>query len=496
MTTTSGDGSSASRGIHGAITSMLASHAAGLALVIVGFTVMSRLLDPSDFGAFAVALAIYSVMQAVAAFGLGQYIVQAKSDTDLGLLVSITWMSMSFAAIGAVLCLGLPVILPAGWISAPVAAALAPLALALILEPVILSRQARLERGMAFRRPAIANVSATIADVTFAIIMALVGFSAIALSVGLLAGNAARAVIFLWPHPGLKTLPRTLPRIRHLRAMGRFGSVFTLISLLPKVADLVLLSGLTALAGAGATGVFNRAQKVRDLLDKTLFDALTPVMLPSISAALRDGVSRDQILLAKLDRLAPITWPGFAMIALLADPLVRVLMGEAWEAAIPAVQILAIGGLASPFLKMALKYFTAIGQLNAYLRIQLVHIGARIVLGVAGAMHSLEMFCLALVASNVIKAAMTVVVQYRDIGGFGRSHLSSAGRSVFVTFLTLLGPAIVIQTTDLPPVLTLIAASGPALLVWPMALWLTRNPLLSDIVAIATIARRRRVRTA
>jgi O-antigen/teichoic acid export membrane protein len=363
----------------------------------------------------------------------------------------------------------------AGWLMPyPLAMSLVCMAIALLMEPFSLATEAHLHRQLSFRLPAIIAALRTAADGSTAIALAMLGWGAPALAMGVLVSHLVATGLLLalggaerrvWPRPSL----------RGMAQFGGFGRRLTLIKLAPDLTDLVLISGLGAIAGASTTGLFNRVQVIHRMVDRTLFEGITPVVLPAISNALAGGAPRDAVYLTKVDLLMAICWPGYAMIALLADPLVSVMLGDQWDAAVMPVRVLAGMGLFLPFSKMSVSYFTAIDELPFYLRMQIHSQIARLALGLAGASISLEAFCAAVVAGSAVKALQLAFWTRRNFGG--GHYRSILTRAAIITLVTLCAPATVVLWGGVGPLPTLLLALPLAAAGWLAALRLTKHLL-------------------
>lgn len=472
-----------------ALVQMLGARLVALAATMVGFAVLARLLTPEDFGNFAIAIAAFQVAKNLTAFGLRQYLVSSARAADEGDLATAAGLSSAIAVAGCLLFV-LASALGGGALSEPIAAALLPLGLALLARPLILGTEVQLQRAMSFRLQAGAAVLATLAETAAAIVLAVAGFGTVALATGILASEVLTAVVLLaFGGRENRTWPRRFAR-SDLRIYFGFGSRLSTINLLPSLVNMLLISALSGFAGPAVTGFYNRAKSVPDLLDRIIFEGVSPVILPMLSGALRNGMPLSRVLAIKLDYMAALCWPALALIGILAEPLILVLLGPQWDAAVPALRILALSGLALPFTKMSVKLFTAIGALDAYLRIQVAFHAVALVMGVLAAMVSLEAFCAAITLALIFKAAAISLWLQRRHGGES-TVLPPLARGAALTAATVALPALLVMASGLGPLPLLLAALPLAGLVWLAGLFALRHPLAEDLRAIAAVPARR-----
>lgn len=463
-----------------AVMHLAAAQAVSVGVMFLGLVVLARLLDPADFGIYALAMAIYAVARTIAEAGFLQDAIRREASMPSAALALAAAMSLALSLAVAALVVGGLALLPDGLAQPALAAVLVPMMLTLPVGALTLQREARLHREVAFAVPARAGVAGIVAETGVAIALAIAGYGATALAFGFVAGVLVRAATVMALSRGTRPVR---PALAEFGPLARFGWRMTSVSLLPKAADLALLGALSAIAGAAATGLFNRSQRVCNLLDDTIFEALRPMMLPVISAALRDGVTPAEVVATKHEYLAPIAFAGFGAVLLLADPLVRTLLGPGWDEAVAPVRILALAGLTMPVTKMAQKVLTAMGRLDDFARIQNVQLAVRVVLGAAGALVSLEAFCAAVVAASVLKAVLILRWERVHAGAALRALGRTALRAAGIAAATLAGPAAVLWGTDLPPAATMaasVALGGPT---WLLCLRLTDHPLMGEIAA-------------
>ena len=104
---------------------------------------------------------------------------------------------------------------------------------------------------------------------------------------------------------------------------------------------------LGKLASTGALGVYTLAHEIASLASTELVMPIRRVLIPGYAKMLED---RETLRQAFVDGFAIILLLGLPIAAglgLVADPLVRVAVGEQWLASIPLLQVLAIYGMTS-----------------------------------------------------------------------------------------------------------------------------------------------------
>ena len=465
--------------IRRAFVQMLIARQVSVLVMALALMVLGRLLTPEEFGLFAMATAVTGIVEVLARFGIPAQLIRLPRMTAGDLR----------AGQGLALCLGLGAaallmlgawLLPTTLWPEGVRPILVLLATTLPVLAVIDTLEAAFNRDLQVDMLARLTVLRQIVESLAAVILALAGFGAVALAAGLVAQRLTGMAGLLW-----------ISRHRHgfrpafggWRPFGRFARAHLGSGLATTVGDAGAVFVLSRALGLDILGQFNRAKRVVSLLDDVLLTGLQPVVLPAISRSLDAGIGRDRVYLTKTEYLAGLCWPGFAFIALMADEIVLLVMGAQWEAAVPAVRILALAGLVLPLTKMSVNLFVALDAAGLYTRIQSAHQVMRVGFLALGALVSLEAACLGEALSSYIKAAVISVVLKRRTGYSSGAMGRVLGRAAVVTGLTLLGPALVqLLLQDWPGPGRLALAVVLATVGWIAGAALSRHGLLPEIL--------------
>ena len=447
----------------------------------VGMLVLARLLTPDEFGAFALARAIFAVAEVIADFGLEARLARDKqvSKDDYGSAVGLSFMvALALIVVGAGLCW----IIPAAILPGETVSLLALMAPAIFARPLRLMVEPQLVRDLKFGLLSVAMTVQLTLEALVGIALALAGMGAHALAGGVLVSHLVAAVLVLVARRGMVALPS-----RHgWRRLLSFNGMFSGANLLTRGRDLVVTMVIGGMLGLTALGIFNRATAVVTLLDRSLLEGITRVMMPAISRSMDAGMASARIYLAKIDYLAALMWPVFAGIAVLAEPLVAVLLGAQWDAAVPITRILCLIGLAMPFNRMSLKIFAAIDALPTYFRLHLNNNILTLVMVTGGSLYSLTAAAWAFGASQLIKAVLIGISLKQLIAYSSREFLAIAARAALASgVVAVLAGASQAMLAGSPAWVTLavgITACAIGLLV---VLVTTRHPLIGQVLEIA-----------
>jgi O-antigen/teichoic acid export membrane protein len=264
----------------------------------------------------------------VAEFGLKNYLIQA---TELSSMVQRA--AFGFALVTGLSLTGLTfatsqVLMEKNLIDPVLAKLLSILAFALMLQALQRPFFAILQRQMMFGALfVIGLVKATILAVTV-IFFAWTGLGASSLAWGSIA-EAVTGVLAALVSRGAAPWSWSWPSLRGWGPIVAFGGVSTAITGLMQLGKAAPSLAIGNILGFTAAGLFNRGQAVAGLFDTGIMQAILPIALPMIASHRRDGRDLKPMYEKKIAYLSGIAWPFFAFLALMAEPIIGILLGDA-----------------------------------------------------------------------------------------------------------------------------------------------------------------------
>ena len=312
------------------------------AVTIATTAVMARLLTPAETGLFMVGYSIILLIEGFRDFGLATYIVQ-KQELDPGTVrTAFTIMLLLSVGLGGgLLALSGPI---ADLYAEPELTTLLRIgSIGFFLMPFNMPLFALMRREMAFATIAWINVTAAATNAAVTIVLAAMGFGAASYIWGFVLSNALAT--------GLAFRARSDPGIYRPSLMGwrdvaSFGISASLVTLINMTQDMLPRLLLGRFGGMEMVGLFARAVTLCQLPDRLVTGALQPVVLPAMAEAARRGSDLRRAYLAGHRMMSAVQWPVLVVLALLADPAVRLLLGPQWTATVPLVRMIALASMA------------------------------------------------------------------------------------------------------------------------------------------------------
>ena len=309
----------------------------GLATVAV----LTRVLDPTDFGLVAAASTIIPLVLLLSDLGFSTYIVQAE-DPDERVLSTGFWFSVSA---GLTLCVGLVVIAPLLGVLFRLPAVV-PVLRVMVLSIVFVALgsvpTALLRRRMAFRTLAVqATVAAVVAQVA-AVTLTLAGAGVWALVAQLVTAQGIGCVM-AWG------AARWRPRRHFARGefveMARFGSKVVgveLVALSRSWGETAIIAGSL---GASGLGYLNIAQRLIGVTQDLSAVALVPVSTVAFAQIRKSPQRLRAAYLRALGISYAAVAPMMTYVAVSAGLLVPLLFGSGWGPSVVVTQALAVAGI-------------------------------------------------------------------------------------------------------------------------------------------------------
>lgn len=450
-------------------------------LSMISTVVLARILTPNDFGAFAFATTIYTLVQFLLQSGLGNYILSearlTRRKVDAAFFVAGGQGLIAFL----IIAVAAPI---AGWFSKSPTVGWVTLAVA--ITPFLSSAESVsdaiwLRSG---RYAAIAVLqTAKVAMQTIVSIVAEVLWHCgpFALVAGLLANALTSFFVALF---ALVVTNRARPVIdtEHWRRLRSFGGK----SLLLTIAQIGSLSIpnllLGRLLGIFLLGHYNRATNAVDIVSRTFSSSVVRATAPRFYNRVNAGESLPRAAREMCDMLLFFVWPATAGIAVLSAPLIRLMYGPHWGIAAQAMPLLCLAFACDSARTGGNEVLLIRDRLGLSARLEFVRAGYAILLMVVLARFGL----LPALWGRVVEAGVTALLYLlamRRVGGVPlRGWLPVFATNALLTGAAC-GPAILLMhfwgwpaALDAGRFLT---AIGLGLILWLAILALIRHPFMT-----------------
>lgn len=452
----------------------------GIVIQFVTTIVLARLLTPEQLGVFSVAAVVISLAHMFRDFGIAQYIVQETDLTRARLQCAFSFTLVWGWGIGAILLVG----------SSPVAEfygepgvgdVLRVLSLSFFLLPFGSVAMATLRRDMDFAPIYKVKLIAALCHSVVTITMAAAGFGYMSMAWGGVVGVLFTVLLIMRYRPEQLSY---MPNFREWRRVFSFGSFASGGRVLKELGDgapdLVLGRVLTM----EAVGFFGRGMSLIRLFETGLLKAVMPIVLPHLSAQRRAQRSVEAAYVHTVTLVTGLSWPFYAFLGVMAFPVVRVLFGDQWDAAVPVAQVLCVYGALTSIYYFADQMLIALGAVRKTLLAHSILQPIVFVLCIAFAPYGIEMVAVGMVLSALVGLAIYQTILARMTDASLSNLFSVVAKGGIVAAFTVVGPITVRSMAGgyehgvaIPLLVAmLVAAAG-----WLLGVMVTKHPLGNEL---------------
>jgi PST family polysaccharide transporter len=312
-------------------------------LSVATLAVLYRLLQPEDYGLFALCFLASNLARVLAERGLLVAAIQAPTlNTDQQ--SALWWRGLGTAAIAAMGLAALGAVVESSGFGRNATVVLGTLGLSLVVASFGWQHQVGMERDLQFARLAGNRFAGQLVGSVAAIALAWFGGGAWSLAVQQFAECAALSAL-LWWQVNWRPLSKrkSTADIQHFVTFGNHYATSSLFFWLAQNAD-TLLVGLVC--GKQVLGFYSQAYNLAMKPISLVTVPVSNLMLPAISraAATPDAVAR--LAISFFGFLALWLFPAAVGVWLLADEIMHVLGGSQWHDAAPILMAF-VGMIAS-----------------------------------------------------------------------------------------------------------------------------------------------------
>jgi O-antigen/teichoic acid export membrane protein len=343
----------AARGAVWSFATVLAERSFGF--VILGL--LLRVIPASVVGLIAIASAISDLARLVANSGAGEQVQASPGDRSVEaaafwsqFLASLLFMLALFAAAPFFAALyGQPVL----------SLALRAMALNVVLTAFLIVPSARLASQFRFRVVGMISLGSTITGGLAALPFAFTGHGVAALIAQRMVGVVFYAVVASFAAGWVPPRPPPLPVLRE-------GFRFSFPLMQAGLVDYIAVTGYVMLAGlrmpVAALGEFRIAQRLFEVLQEIAFMPARNVFMPVLVAVRHDPARRFETTRQMLDLLSMVIFLVSAVCGAAAKPIVLLMFGPRWEAAVPVFAVLTLMAPAAALYSVVNPLLTAAGR--------------------------------------------------------------------------------------------------------------------------------------
>jgi O-antigen/teichoic acid export membrane protein len=452
-----------------------------LAASFVAIVVVSRLLAPEEVGLAVVSGAIASMWFRLREFATTNFIVQHGELTRDDVQATFTVLFCLSAVLSGVLFFAAP------WVALAyeqdgLTSLLRVTAIAVFLDVFGAPNLALFRRELSFGKVALVNITGATLTAAATIALAWVGFSYMSFAWAQLIATIGAGLLAFLLKPDLGVF---CPSIKKWRATTTFGTYNGINVLLYGIYESLPYLIVGKFVSVEAAGLFGRSISICQIPDKIFMGGVVAVALPALSSQVREGGDVRASYLDAIEHITAVQWPAYAIVCILAHPLVSILLGAQWLAVVPLVQLIALSYMFAFSAELNYPLLIALGSFRDVLTRGFIVWPMSAVIILLSSVFGVTAVAFSLWLTMALNAYVSIYFVQRRLTVKWADIAAALVKSFAVTLSAAAGALSVVAASgmrfDLPISLAVIAGLM-GLIGWLLGLWVTGHPFLQEII--------------
>lgn len=379
--------------------------------------VLARILSPDAFGVLAILLVVTQLADSVAQSGLGMGLIQ-KSDADASSYTTAWWLSLALAAaMYAVVFLAAPAV-AAFYSMEGLDTYLRVLGLVVLTNSANSIQRSYLQRSMDFRSIFRASTVAALLSGVLGVGVALAGGGVWALVAQTLSLSVFTCLVMWFQVEWKPTFQFDRSQARELFSYGWEICVTGILNVFYQGVSELILGRTTS---AGQLGYYSQGRKYPAAAIGVMSNAIANVLFPSFAEVKDDKAAlgrriREALSVGTFAVAAVSFW-----LAVVAAPLVEILLTDKWAACVPIFQLTCLSNSLLMFQLVNLRAYMALGDSGLYMRLQIVKVlgGGAAIWVTAAVSHDIYATAVATFVVGVLSELCVDMHPARKMHGYG-----------------------------------------------------------------------------
>ncbi|WP_209563499.1 lipopolysaccharide biosynthesis protein [Flavobacterium sp. 1355] len=378
---------------------------------------LARILLPEDFGLIGMLYIFIAISQTFIESGLGTGLIQRQSRSDIDFSTLFVYNLIVSCFFYLVLFLLAPFI--SSFFEQPRLTDLTRiLSLTLFLNAIGIVQRTKLTIAIDFKSIGKSNIIGMITGGLCGIIAAANEFGVWSLVIQMLVSSLASSVS-LW------FLSNWRPSIafsqKSFKSLFGYGSKLLMAGLYAQLLNNIYNISLGKFYSTASLGYYTRAKSLADISAGTIVSVLQQATFPILTSVQHDTEKLISICSRMIRMSAFFIVPIMTLIALLAKPIVVLLLTDKWIGLIPLLQWLVFSRIFLPLSTMNLNLLNAVGRSDLYFKVDLSKLPITVLVMVI----TIPLGVKAIVIGHVFTSALFFVVNAYIPGklyGYGPLH--------------------------------------------------------------------------
>ena len=373
-------------------------------LNLVAVIIVARYVTPAEFGTMALCLAIMAYFQIISRFGLGAALISAQDHLE-ETANAVFYTAFAISGVMALVLYASSGLLADFFETPMLEPLLGVICLGLLASAASTVSNSFLFKELQLKKKVVPDVARGLVKGIVSIVLAIMGFGVWALAIGYLASAIAGSLVTIWMRPWR---PGRLPNLATMKRVTGFGVNLIgaeTINATPTLLDNLLIGKFI---GQSALGIYAIAFRIPEIGIKTFTTVAGSVLHPVMALIQEDGAELRRYFYRALQYCAVLMFGIGAMIAVLSDPLVRVLYTPQWYDMIVPMQMIAIAFAIGTLNMVPGNCLKAVNRTDLLFRVSLINLPMFVIVLVVAVQFGI----VAVAAGQILLAVLRFVPTY------------------------------------------------------------------------------------
>jgi teichuronic acid exporter len=330
--------------------------------------ILARLLLPEDYGIIALVVIFTTIAGVFVQSGLNTALIQ-KKDTDETDFSSVFYLSLFMACLIYIILFFAAPFIAAFYGESQITSIFRVLSITLFFGAFNSIQNAVVARNLQFKKLFFSSTGAILISGTVGIYMAYTGFGVWAL-VGQQISNQLFVTMILWFT--VRWRPKLLFSLGRVKRLFSFGWKLLMSALIDTVYRDLRSLIIGKMYNPAMLGFFNRGQQFPSIIVSNINGSIQSVMLP-VLASQQDNRPRVKNMMRRaIVTSSFMIFPTMVGLAVIAEPLVKLLLTDKWLPCVPFLQIFCIVYAFMPIHTANLQAINALGRSDIFLKLEII----------------------------------------------------------------------------------------------------------------------------
>lgn len=334
---------------------------------VVGI-VLARLLSPAEYGLIGIILIFIAVFNSIVESGLGTALIR-KNDCNEEDYNTVFYSNLILSAVLFIaFYFSCPLI--ADFFHEPELDILGKvMGVVLIINALTIIQNSILLKRLDFKGKMFISMGSSLFSGVIGIYMAYRGYGVWAL-VGQQISRQALYTLLLWFHN--KWLPSLLFSWKSFKELFGFGSNLLIAGIIDTIWNQLYQIVIGRCYKPQTLGLYTKANEFGSIFSSNLTSVVQSVSFPALSKLQDDLVRLKEGYKKVITCSMLLSFPLMMGMAAVAEPMIRLLIGDAWLPCVPFLQIICFQQLLYPLHAINLSLLQVRGRSELFLRIQII----------------------------------------------------------------------------------------------------------------------------